>query len=320
MGEIRTVLRGSLDECTPAPRVATIGMFDGVHRGHQHLLKLTIERARSLGVPSVAITFEPPPALVLRPDRFLGRICQADEKLRLLATSGVDEVVTITFDLGLAALTPEEFMARVVERLRPVELWVGEAFALGKNRAGDASRLREIGQSLGYRVHSVERLTVDGNVVSSSLIRTKLLDGAVAAAGELLGRPFRVSGEVIHGAHLGRKIGYPTANVVPPPELVPLIDGIYVSNALLPGESAPRPAMTYIGTRPVVNPGDRLIEAHILDYEGDLYGQTIHVDFLKRIRADQVFDGLESLVEQLKRDEATTRSVLAERSFSDGSD
>jgi riboflavin kinase/FMN adenylyltransferase len=240
--------------------------------------------------------------------------------LKLVAASGVDEVVTIQFDLGLAALTPEEFMARVVERLSPIELWVGEAFALGKNRSGDVERLREIGVQLGYAVHSVERLTVDGNIVSSSLIRTELLNGAVDAAGELLGRPFRISGEVIHGAHLGRTIGYPTANVAPPPELVPLIDGIYVSEVRLPGESAPRPAMTYIGTRPVINPGDRLIETHILDYDGDLYGQTIEVDFLKRIRADQVFDGLDALVDQLKRDEATTRAVLAERSFSNGSD
>lgn len=320
MNDGHPIHRSSLAECAPVPRVATIGMFDGVHLGHQHLLRLTVDRARELETPSVAITFEPPPALVLRPERFPGRICSAREKLRLLGESGVDEIVTIQFDLSLAALSPEEFMGRVVERLSPIELWVGEAFALGKNRSGDVARLSEIGETLDYQVHSVDRLMRDGKVVSSSLIRAAILEGAVDVAHELLGRPYRVSGEVIHGAHLGRKIGFPTANVVPPPELVPLIDGIYVSEALLPGEKEPRPAMTYIGTRPIINPGDRLIETHILDYDGDLYGKTIHVDFLKRIRADQVFDGLDALIGQLKRDEETTRAVLAERAPSGRSD
>jgi riboflavin kinase / FMN adenylyltransferase len=315
MSEGRPVFRASLDECLPGERVATIGMFDGVHLGHQFLLETTVARARASGVPSVVITFEPPPALILRPDLFSGRICLPAEKLNRIALTGVDEIVTVRFDLELAALSPEAFMKQVMERLSPREIWVGEAFALGKNRSGDVGRLREIGETLGYELHSVERVSRDDKVVSSSLIRAAILAGRVDAARELLGRPFRISGEVIHGAHLGRQIGFPTANVAPPPELVPLIDGIYVSLGLLPGETTPRPAMTYIGTRPVVNPGDRLIETHFLDFDGDLYGQVIDVDFLARIRADQIFDGLDSLIAQLKVDEETTRAVLAEFSI-----
>lgn len=309
--ESRSIFRSSLNECARGPRELTIGMFDGVHLGHQHLLRMTVDRARELGLPSAAITFEPPPALVLRPDRFPGRICSAAEKRKRMALPGIDEIVTVTFDRALATLSPEAFMTHVCERLSPVEIWVGEAFALGKNRAGDIAKLREIGESLGFSVQAVERVVHDGVVVSSSRIRAALLAGQVDAARALLGRSFRVSGEVIHGAHLGRQIGYPTANVVPPPELVPLIDGIYVSQATLPGETEPRPAMTYIGTRPIVNPGERLIETHFLDFDRDLYGQTIDVDFLSRIRADQVFDGLDALVAQLKLDEAMTRAALA---------
>jgi len=306
----RPTFRNSLDDCSPGVRIATIGMFDGVHLGHQYLLNATVVRAQDLNLPSVVITFEPPPALVLRPELFSGRICSSSEKLKRLAMSGIDEIVTAPFDLQLAALTPEAFMRQVVDRLSPREIWVGEAFALGKNRSGDVNRLREIGETLGYELHSVERVSRDDKIVSSSLIRAAVLAGRVDAAHELLGRPFRISGEVIHGAHLGRQIGFPTANVVPPPELVPLIDGIYVSLGTLPGEVEPRPAMTYIGTRPIVNPGDRLIETHFLDFEQDLYGKVIDVDFLARIRADQTFEGLEPLIAQLKADEETTRSVL----------
>ena len=304
------VFLSALEQCDPGPRVATIGMFDGVHLGHQFLLKTAVGRAKTLGLPSAVVTFEPPPAFVLRPESFVGRICSPSEKLRRLALSGIDEIVTVPFDLELAEQSPETFMAHLITRLSPREVWVGEAFALGKNRSGDVTKLREIGETIGYDLHSVERVAIDDKVVSSSLIRAAILAGRVDAAHELLGRPFRVSGEVIHGAHLGRQIGYPTANVVPPADVVPLIDGIYVSLATLPGEIESRPAMTYIGTRPIVNPGDRLIETHFLDFDDDLYGQIIDVDFLARIRADQTFEGLDPLIAQLKADEATTREVL----------
>lgn len=299
----------TLRDLAAEPRVVSIGTFDGVHLGHRHLLERAVGRGRELGVPALAVTFEPPPAAVLRPDRFLGRLCTAEEKVVHLLGCGVAAVVVVPFTLELAAETPEVFMRRLAATgLR--ELWVGDDFALGRHRAGDLPRLREIGRALGFEVVAVPRVALDGDALSSSAIRGAVLAGDVATARRLLGRPFRVSGEVIHGAGLGRTIGFPTANVVPPPDLVPLADGIYASWAWLPEDAASRPAMTYVGTRPTVNGGPRLVETNLLDFEGDLYGQTLRVDLLERLRADQTFDSLEAMVDQLRRDEAEARAVL----------
>jgi riboflavin kinase/FMN adenylyltransferase len=281
-----------------------------VHRGHQILIAAAVERARTIGVPATVLTFEPVPASVLRPDRFLGRISTVDEKLRHLGANCVDEVITVTFDLALAQQTPEAFMADVAGT-GMIELWVGEAFALGRNRSGNVERLREIGLDLGFTVTAVDRLTDHAEVVSSSEIRKSILEGDVERAGRLLGRPFRVSGEVIHGAHLGRTIGYPTANLAPPSELVPLADGIYVSVLQLPGVATGLPSMTYIGTRPTVNTGERLIETHVFDFDADIYGEVIDVDVLARLRGDMVFSHVDELIEQLRQDEASARDYFA---------
>ena len=303
-------LHRALEDLRPRPRVVTIGTFDGVHVGHQYLLRRAVARGRERDLPTLAVTFEPPPALVLRPDRFPGRLCPAAEKLARLAAAGLDAIVTLTFDRALAQQSAEQFMERLVGA-GLVELWVGEGFALGKDRAGDVARLTAIGERLGFAVAVVPRLTLDEAVVSSSAIRRAVQQGAVATAWRMLGRPFRVTGEVIYGARLGRTIGFPTANIVPPPDLVPLADGIYASLATVPGLDAPRPSMTYVGTRPTVNPGARLVETHLLDFDGDLYGQLIAVDVLERLRGDATFDGLDPLVAQLRRDEAATRAYFA---------
>lgn len=301
----------ALDALSPRPRVVSIGTFDGVHRGHQSLIEAAVRRAAERSVPASVLTFEPIPASVLRPDRFPGRVASVEDKMNRLARLPLDEIVTVRFDRELAQQSPEAFMEHLVRQTGMVELWVGEAFALGKDRVGDVSRLRALGHTLGYDTIAVPRLTEHGLVISSSAIRQAIVDGDVDRAHRYLGRPFRISGEVIHGAHLGRTIGYPTANVAPPRELVGLADGIYVSLAGLPGESAPRPAMTYVGTRPTVNSGERLIETHLLDFAGDLYGSIIAVDFLERLRGDAVFSGVEALVAQLREDEAETRGYLA---------
>lgn len=309
----------SLSSCPRRPRVVTVGTFDGVHRGHQALVASARERGRALGVPVTAITFEPVPAQVLRPEQFPGRICSAEVKLRLLAELGLDEIVTLTFDHDLAQQTPEEFM-EAVAATGLTELWVGEAFALGRNRSGNVQRLREIGEALRFRVTAMERITEAGHVISSSAIRKAILEGDVALAMHALGRPYRIRGEVIHGAHLGRTIGYPTANVVPPPDHVPLADGIYASATTLPGEEQARPSMTYVGTRPTVNSGERLIETNLFDFDGDLYGQTIAVDVLERLRGDRVFSSLDALISQLHADEAAARAYFAENNDSRAAD
>lgn len=301
---------GSSPALTPEPRVVTIGTFDGVHLGHQHLLQLAIRRGQELALPTLGVTFEPPPAKVLRPDHFPGRICSVEEKQTYLLASGIDQVMVLAFTREFAQQTPDDFMAELVRRTGLRELWVGEGFALGKNRVGDIPRLTAIGDGLGFRVVAVPRLTAEGHLISSSAIRVAILAGDAGTARHLLGRPFRVTGEVIHGAHLGRTIGFPTANVAPPDDIVPLADGIYASLAWLPTDSMPRPAMTYVGTRPTVNSGVRLVETHLLDFDGDLYGQVMRVDLLERLRADAIFDGLEAMVAQLRRDEMNARAVL----------
>lgn len=300
----------SYQEMESAPRVVTIGTFDGVHRGHQKLIERTRDRAVELGARSTIVTFEPVPASVLRPDKFAGRICTAGRKLTLLEALGADEIVVIEFDRELAARSPEDFLAELKDRSGLIELWVGEGFALGRNRVGDVTRIRQIGDSLGFRTVAMPRVIDGGDVISSSSIRKAIETGNVAFAAKSLGRPFTVAGEVIHGAHLGREIGFPTANFFPPEGLVQLGDGIFVSLATLAGESAPRPAMTYVGTRPTINSGVRQVETHFLDFAGDLYGQTIEVAMLEKLRDDQQFPNLDAMIDQLAVDEERARRYL----------
>jgi len=300
-----------LDSVARVPSAVTIGTFDGVHRGHQELVRRTVERARDEGLRALAVTFEPPPPLVLRPESFAGRLCTPTERDAALLAAGADGVVVVPFTRETASLSPETFVGRLVERAGMRLLVVGEDFALGRGRAGDVARLREIGAGMGFAVEAIDRIDLGPEALSSTAIRAAVRDGDVAKARRLLGRPFRVAGEVIHGRKLGRTIGFPTANVVPPADLVPLADGIYASWAWLPGDTAPRPAITYVGNRPTINTGARLVETHLLDFDGDLYGQVLTVDLLERLRPDAEFPSLEALVAQMKVDEAQARATLA---------
>jgi riboflavin kinase/FMN adenylyltransferase len=270
-----------------------------------------IERAQMHGAQSAVLTFEPIPMMVLRPDRFIGRICTAEEKMRLLAETGVDRVEILSFDRAFSLQTPEEFLARLMERIDLKEIVVGADFSLGKDRAGNVERLAELGKALGFTVTPLTRIGTDDETISSTEVREAILTGDVSLAARLLGRYFHVEGVVVHGAHFGRTIGYPTANIDPPADQVPLADGIYASLCWLPDEQSPRAAMTYVGTRPTVNSGPRSIETNVLDYSGDLYGRRLRVDLVRRLRPDENFPTLELMIEQLKRDEAETRRTLA---------
>lgn len=301
----------TFEEVPQGRHVVSIGTFDGMHLGHQYLLKSAKERALELGMPFLVVTFEPSPAKVIRPESYPGRLVTAARKLDLLGAHGVPATLVIDFTFDVMMMTPEAFLRELHEAVRPVELWVGEEFALGHNRSGTVERLAEIGAELGLRLHAVPRISHNGEVVSSSRIRKHVLAGEAQAAHDLLGHPFQIAGVVIEGAKIGRTIGYPTANVEPSPDLVALPDGIYVSLAGLPGEPVHRPAMTYIGMRPALNTGNRLIETHLLDFSGDLYGMTLTVDILERLRPDATFTGVDALVRQLQEDERNTRSMLA---------
>lgn len=302
-----------LNDLPSQRRVLTVGTFDGVHRGHQKLLNATADRADMLHLTSLVLTFEPVPAQVLRPDRFPGRICSPEEKLDLIGRSSVSSIVVLPFTLPFSKQTAELFMADIASKIEPVEMWVGEGFALGRDRGGTIERLSSLAAEYGFRLQALPRLQDRGSVISSSEIRRSLVNGDVSRAGELLGRRFSLSGKVIHGAHLGRTIGFPTANVEPDSDLLIPKDGIYASIAFIDSDNAEqdgRPAMTYIGTRPTVNTGSRLVETHLLDFDGDLYGRELRADFVAHLRDDERFDSLESMVEQLAHDEHFAREIL----------
>lgn len=307
-----TVRRDSLEDTGDGDAVVTIGTFDGVHLGHQLLISAAASRAKEIEARFVIVTFEPIPASVLRPDQFLGRICPPDDKLALLESHVPDVLLVLEFDHDLATRSPEDFMATLATATSLRELWIGEAFALGKGRTGGVERLTEIGAQLVYSVTALQRREDIDGVISSSRIRHAVQLGDISLANRLLGRPFRVRGEVVHGAQFGRTIGYPTANVFPPADLVRLADGIYASRVRLAGETSSRLSMTYVGTRPSVNTGARQIETHVFDFDGDLYGQQIGVDVMQRLRPDAFFPSIDALVAQLRIDDKNTRAFFDE--------
>ncbi len=292
-------------------RVVTIGTFDGVHRGHQVLVAHARACAARESLPLTVITFDPPPAAVLRPDLFPGAIVPLDRKVELLREAGATEVIVLPFTESLSQVTAEAFMDVLAAEAHVVELYTGEGFALGHKRKGTVDVLERLSAERGMRFQSIPRVEDHHGVVSSSEIRRAIQQGDAEEAALLLGRRFEVTGEVIHGAQVGRKIGYPTANVLPEEGMVQLADGIYATVSHIGVAGMPLPSMTYIGTRPALNTGRRMIETHLLDFDGDLYGETLKVEFVRRLRPDANFPSVEDLVAQLRRDEEETRSVLA---------
>ncbi|HEV2128576.1 MAG TPA: riboflavin biosynthesis protein RibF [Thermomicrobiales bacterium] len=295
-------------------RVATIGTFDGVHRGHQALIEYAASRAREAKVPLTVITFDPVPAAVLRPERFPGAIAPLGEKLRQLEAAGAGEIIVLPFTPELSCVTAEAFMDVLANDARVAELYTGEGFALGHKRQGTVDVLNHIAAKRGMRFEAIPRIEDLHGVVASSEIRRAIQRGDATLAASLLGRWFRAEGEVVRGAQVGRQIGYPTANMLPAEDMVQLADGIYATLSWLPGEEHARHSMTYIGTRPALNTGRRFIETHVLDFDGDLYGRILSVDFVKRLRPDADFPTVDELIAQLRRDEAEARQVLARTS------
>ena len=290
----------------PGPSVVTLGTFDGVHLGHQRLLGEVASRARARGGRAVALTFDPPPRMVLRPDPEYRLLSSLEERVELLRRHGADDVLLVRFDLSVAARTAEEFTAELVERLGMVEVVGGPDMACGRARQGTPPVLREIGSRLGFSVTVLEQRAIDGQPVRSVEIRRRLREGDVAGAAELLGRAPTVGGEVVHGAGRGRTIGIPTANLAVPPERVVPANGVYAGRA----QDPPRTAVVNVGVRPTVGGGERTVEAHLLDFDGDLYGRQLTVELLARLREERKFPSLDALVEQIHRDIGAARELL----------
>jgi riboflavin kinase/FMN adenylyltransferase len=295
--------------------VVTIGSFDGVHRGHQALIKQVRTAALNAQRAAVVITFFPHPSVVLgRAQPYY--LTAPEEKLVQLNQTGVDLLIELPFTPETAQVRATEFIDQVLHHLRLRELWIGHDFALGYKREGNAEFLAKLGQTHGFTVHAVDPLTNDGEIISSSNIRAALREGEVAHAAKLLGRPFRLSGKVVPGDGRGKTIGAPTANLgVWQDHAIPA-NGVYACRAWV--GHIPHRAAVNIGTRPTVtDESRRTIEAHLLDFDKDLYGLNIALDFFDRLRGEQKFASIQELVTQIKSDVETTRGILSERVMRD---
>lgn len=306
------------------PTVLTIGNFDGVHLGHQtllHSMKMIaarLEKEREQPVQTAILTFDPHPVRVLRPETPLHLLTTPMERLEIAAGLGVAYGIIQPFTQEIAQLTPEAFLTLLKQHLGLAVLVVGPDFALGRNRSGDLPTLRTLGATMGFTVEVIEPIAIQDEIVRSSRIRTLLSEGKVARVTALLGRPYRVVGVVEHGDQRGRQVGIPTANLRTSPEKVLPADGVYVTRTLI--ASFERidmyPSVTNIGVRPTVNGLHHRVETHVLDFPppdevDDLYGRTLAVDFLSRLRGEMRFPSLNELVKQIHADIAQARRWFA---------
>lgn len=299
---------------TEQPVVLTIGKFDGVHRGHQALIGAAVQRAHEHGAVCAVLTFDPHPRTVLTPEEPLELLTNISERATLIAEQGADMLLVLPFNQEVMAIPAAQYMRQLCTALPLRELWVGEDFALGRRREGTPARLREIGQELGFKVGTVAPVELDGEIVSASRIRDLLRAGDLAGARRQLGRDYWLRGEVVYGDQRGRTIGFPTANLdVAPNHLVPAY-GVYTCWVQIEdGQHASptlRPAVTNVGMRPTVDGSQRRVEAHLLDWSGDLYGSTLRLIFVQRLRSEQRFASLADLVAQIEHDVAHARTRL----------
>lgn len=307
------VVHGS-ENVVPGPSAVTIGNFDGVHAGHRLLLQRTVEAATARGVRSVAITFDPHPAAVLRPGSEPPRLCSLDERVARIVEEGIQLVVVLPFTETLSRMSPERFIETVLAGpLSAVLVVVGTNFRFGHKAAGHVATLEEVGRGSGFEVVSVDVKSAGGQPVSSTAIRAALHDGDVGWVTGALGRPFGLRGRVVQGDGRGRTIGVPTANVeVEDGQAMPG-NGVYAGHAVIDGVQ--RPCVTNVGIRPTFDVGDtRTVEVHVIDVEGDLdlYGEPLEVTFEHRLRAERRFESVEELIVQIRSDIDLARLTLQE--------
>lgn len=293
---------------TTDPVVLTIGKFDGVHRGHQHLVRTVVERAQSQGMRSAVLTFDPHPTTVLRPEQEYYLLTSLEERVALLAELGPDCLIIAPFNRETMGTPAYAYMRQVCTAVPLRELWVGEHFALGRQREGNIPQLRELGAELGYTVHIVAPLLVAGERVASSQVRDLLREGQVEAVFPLLGRHFSVQGVVEEGDKRGQTIGFPTANLTIHNHHVLPADGVYACYAMV-GEQR-IPAVTNVGVRPTFGGLNRTVEAHLLDWSGNLYGQVLRLEFWQRLRGERKFANVQELIAQIGRDAEQARAML----------
>jgi len=292
----------------PQGSVVCIGAFDGLHLGHRALVRHAVSRARTLGLPAIALSFEPLPREFFAKAAPPPRLTLPRAKFEGLCELGVDRVGLLRFDAALAAMAAENFVRDVLAaRLHAREVWVGPGFRFGRDRLGDLQALQSLGAVHGFAAEAIEAVG-DGAPISSTRIRNALASGDFETAARLLGRPYAIGGRVIRGNRLGRTLGYPTANLRFGGKTPPL-SGIFAVQVRGVGPD-PLPAVASFGTRPTVGGREPLLEAHLFDFDGDLYGRRIQIEFRARLRDEQTFADLPTLVEQMHRDAAQARLLL----------
>lgn len=306
------VTRSLADYRPPPAPVATIGNFDGQHRGHQALLRTVVDTAAAAGGTPIVVTFDPHPVRILAPHVPLKFLTSPDEKQAAFAAAGIAEVVYLPFSTAFAARSPESFAVDVLGgTLHLTQLFVGAHFAFGAQRAGRIDDLRRFGQACGYRVHAVTPVEIDGAVVSSTRIRTAIQQGRVDEAARCLGRWYAWQGTVVEGAQRGGDLGWPTANLRVPSERVVPKDGVYATRTWWQGRLFQ--SIAYVGTRPTFEAdGERLLEVHLLDERRALYGEQIRVEFVAYLRGDATFSTAEALQAQIALDVEQARACLAD--------
>ncbi|MEM7084063.1 MAG: bifunctional riboflavin kinase/FAD synthetase [Pseudomonadota bacterium] len=289
--------------------VVTIGNYDGVHRGHQALLQRVVEEGRSRALRTCVMSFEPMPREFFGRAPSPGRLTTWRERFEYIRQAQIDVLYLTPFSHAIAGLSPDDFVTDIlVKKLHVKLLYVGDDFRFGKKRAGDIDTLRGLGRQLGFEVAQLPSECLNGERVSSSLIRDALLAGDVPRAERLLGRPFAMSGRVIRGKRLGRELGFPTANIHPRRNSLPM-SGIFAVRASWEGQS--RLGVANLGFRPTVGGGDALLEVHVFDFNGDLYGKRLTVEFVGKLRDEEHFESLDEMVVQMHQDVADARALLA---------
>ena len=286
-----------------------IGVFDGVHRGHRHLIGHLVDRARSDGLAALVVTFHPHPRSVVRPQTPLTYLCGLEERVELLRALRVDDVAILAFTSELAQLSARDFVSLLVEELRMKLMVVGSDFALGRGREGTADVLAAIGDEMGFAVDLVPLLAAGGEKVGSTAVRQALARGDMETVASLLGRPFDLRGPVIKGAERGKGLGFPTANMAFGRDRALPAFGVYVTRAYL--REGVFPAVTNIGLRPTFDEDKPTVEAFILDFQGEVYGQELRIELVHRLRGEVRFPTPEALRDQIEKDVAATRAYLA---------
>jgi riboflavin kinase/FMN adenylyltransferase len=291
--------------------VVTIGVFDGVHRGHQQIIGHTVDRARQAGIASVVVTFDPHPSEVVRPGSHPAILTETGRKAELIEALGVDVLCVIPFTVDFSHLSAETFVHDVlVEHLHASAVVVGENFRFGHRAAGDVTLLTRLGRTFGFTVEGAPLICTDDTDLSSTYIRACVDAGDVVAAAAALGRPHRLEGIVVRGDRRGRQIGFPTANLSLAPHVAVPADGVYAAWLARRGNRGRERAAVSIGTNPTFNGRERRVEAFILDFDGDLYGERLAFDFAVRLREQRAYDAVGALVDQIEKDVAETRTVL----------